>query len=91
VETAADAAVAAALASSVFDRAVPAGAVIIGELGLGGELRTVGQIERRLGEAARMGFSTAYVSPKARPAKAPRGLRIEETEDVRELVRHLFP
>src|SRR5690606_34385109 len=91
VETAGDAAVAAALASSVFDRPVPADAVIIGELGLGGELRTVGQIERRLGEAARMGFTTAYVSPKARPTRPPRGLKIVETVDVRDLVQRLFP
>jgi DNA repair protein RadA/Sms len=90
-ETAGDAAVAAALASSVFDRAVPSDAVIIGELGLGGELRTVGQVERRLAEAARMGFARAYISPKARPAKPPRGLKIIETEDVRELIQNLFP
>ena len=91
VETAGDAAVAAALASSVFDRPVPDGAVIVGELGLGGELRSVGQVERRLSEAARMGFAAAYVAPKARPAKPPRGLRVVETEDVRQLVQHLFP
>lgn len=91
VETAGDAAVAAALASSVFDRPVPADAVIVGELGLGGEVRAVGQMDRRLSEAARMGFSTAFVSPKARPQKAPPGLRIVETEDVRELIQRLFP
>lgn len=91
VETAADAAVAAALASSVFDRPIPADVVVVGELGLGGELRTVGQVERRLSEAARMGFEVAYVAPKARPAKAPRGLRIVEAADVRELVQQLFP
>jgi len=91
VETAGDAAVAAALVSSVFDRPAPADAVIIGELGLGGELRAVGQMERRLSEAARMGFRTAYISPKARPAKPPRDLRIVETEDVRALVGKLFP
>ncbi|HET8654705.1 MAG TPA: DNA repair protein RadA [Longimicrobiaceae bacterium] len=91
VETAGDAAVAAALASSVFDRPVPADAVIVGELGLGGELRAVGQVERRLTEAARMGFTRAYISPKARPQKAPRGLELLETEDVRGLIGHLFP
>ena len=91
METAGDAAVAAALASSVFDRPVPADSVIIGELGLGGELRTVGQIDRRLSEAARMGFSAAYISPRGRPRTTPKGLRLIEVEDVRELVRQLFP
>ncbi|MDQ3606175.1 MAG: DNA repair protein RadA [Gemmatimonadota bacterium] len=90
-ETAGDLAVAAALASSVFDRPVPADAVFIGELGLGGEIRLVGQIERRLTEAARMGFRTAYLSPKARPSSAPRGLTVVEVEDVRALIARLFP
>lgn len=90
VETAGDAAVAAALASSVLDRPVPPEAVVIGELGLGGELRAVGQVERRLSEAARMGFSTAFVSARGRPRTVPEGIRIVETADVRELVEHLF-
>ena len=89
-ETAGDVAVAVALASSVFDRPVPADAVFIGELGLGGELRPVGQMERRLAEAARMGFKTAYLSPRARPRNPPAGIRIVETEDVRALVERIF-
>jgi DNA repair protein RadA/Sms len=90
-ETAGDAAVAAALASSVFDRPVPAEAVVIGELGLGGELRAVGQVDRRVAEAARMGFTRAFVSPRGVPRQAPAGLRIVETADVRELIERLFP
>ena len=90
-ETAGDAAVAAALASSVFDRAVPADAALLGELGLGGELRPVGQVERRLAEAARMGFATVYLPPKARPARGPQGLTLVEVEDVRALLGRLFP
>lgn len=89
-ETAGDLAVAAALASSVFDRPVPADAVLIGELGLGGEVRPVGQMERRLAEAARMGFTRAYLSPRARPGAVPAGLRVVETEDVRALVERVF-
>jgi DNA repair protein RadA/Sms len=91
VETAGDAAVAAALASSVFDRPVPGDAVIVGEVGLGGEIRTVGQVERRLAEAARMGFGRAFVSPKARGARPPSGITLVESEDIGELVRQLFP
>jgi DNA repair protein RadA/Sms len=91
VETAGDAAVAAALASSVFDRSVPGDAVVIGEIGLGGEIRAVGQMERRLSEAARMGFHRAFVSPKARGGRTPAGITIVEAEDVGALVGQLFP
>jgi DNA repair protein RadA/Sms len=90
VETAADAAVAAALASSVFDRPVPADAVFIGELGLAGELRPVGQVERRLAEAARMGFRTAYLSPRAVPERVPAGLKTVPIHDIRGLIDHVF-
>ena len=89
-ETGGDLAVAAALASSVYDRPAPADAVFIGELGLGGEVRPVGQMERRLAEAARMGFAAAYLSPRAVPRTVPAGIRVVETEDVRTLVRHAF-
>jgi DNA repair protein RadA/Sms len=89
-ETAGDLGVAAAVASSVYDRPVPPEAVFVGELGLGGEVRPVGQIERRLAEAARMGFTVAYLSPRARPQAPPAGMRIVETEDVRALVRSVF-
>ncbi|CAA9315540.1 MAG: DNA repair protein RadA [uncultured Gemmatimonadetes bacterium] len=89
-ETATDAAVAVALASSVFDRPVPADTVVIGELGLGGELRPVGQIERRLTEAARMGFRAAYLSPRAVPQSVPPGIRAIPVEDVRTLVDRIF-
>jgi DNA repair protein RadA/Sms len=40
---------------------LPAGTVLIGELGLGGQLRPVGQLELRLQEAARLGFRRAVV------------------------------
>jgi DNA repair protein RadA/Sms len=66
-EPASDAGVAAALASSLLDRAIPKDAVFIGEIGLGGELRTPSQLERRLGEAERLGFRTAFLPAAARP------------------------
>ena len=50
-----------ALASSLRDRPVPSDAVAIGEVGLLGELRAVPGIERRLREAARLGFVSAIV------------------------------
>lgn len=89
-ETAGDLAVVAALASSVFDREVPGDAVFLGEVGLGGELRTVAQVERRLGEAARMGFRLAYLAERGRPAQPPDDLRLMGLENVGELVQRLF-
>lgn len=60
-EPAADLAVAVAIASSIKDVPVKANAVLIGEVGLSGELRWVGQMSARLNEAAKLGFKTAII------------------------------
>jgi DNA repair protein RadA/Sms len=60
-EPAADLGVAAAVAASYRDLTLPSGTVLVGELGLGGQLRPVGQLELRLLEAARLGFTRAVV------------------------------
>ena len=86
-EPGADLAVAAALLSSMHDRPAPANAVFIGELGLGGEVRPIGGLERRLGEAARLGFVAAYGS--ARSSARVAGMRHVGLEHVEELVRAL--
>ena len=52
---------AAAVVASYRDLTVPGGTVLVGELGLGGQLRPVGQLELRLLEAARLGFTRAVV------------------------------
>ncbi len=57
VEPAVDLAVAFALVSSFQEIAIDDGTVVVGEVGLQGELRPVGQVERRLAEAARLGFT----------------------------------
>ena len=57
-EPAADLAVAAAVASSARNRPVAADLALVGEIGLSGELRSVGQLPRRLNEAAKLGFTT---------------------------------
>ena len=61
IEPALDLPLALALASSSRDRAIPPGTVAIGEVGLLGELRAVVGLERRLREAARLGFTSAIV------------------------------
>jgi DNA repair protein RadA/Sms len=60
-ETAADLAVALAIASSVRDQAVDPACVAVGEVGLTGEVRSVPQLERRVNEAARLGFKRIIV------------------------------
>jgi DNA repair protein RadA/Sms len=65
-EPAADLALGLALASAATDVAVPDGLVVCGEVGLAGELRQVAHTQRRLAEAARLGFHRAVV-----PASAP--------------------
>ena len=89
-EPAADLAVAAALASSVYDRALARDAVFIGELGLGGEIRAVSQVDRRLAEAEKMGMRTAYVSERGQPRRAPKSLRVVGVADLTALLRELF-
>jgi DNA repair protein RadA/Sms len=72
-EPAADLAVAAALVSSLFDRPVPAGAVIFGEIGLAGEVRAVGQSEARLREASKLGFDRAILPATPGDGSRPGG------------------
>lgn len=89
-EPAGDLAVAASLASSVYDRAIPSQAIFIGELGLGGEIRPISQAERRLAEGAKMGMNAAYLSPRGIPARIPKGIRAIPVATVGELFRELF-
>jgi DNA repair protein RadA/Sms len=90
VEPAGDLAVAAALASSVNDRPLPDGAVFIGELGLGGEIRPVSQTERRVAEAERMGLRTAFLSAHARMRQNGRALRTVAEPSIGALLDRLF-
>ena len=89
-EPAGDLAVAAALASSVYDRALPPEAVFIGEVGLGGEIRPVSQAERRLGEAAKMGMTTAYLAERSVPRRLPQGIRAVGVRTIGDLFERLF-
>ena len=68
-EPAGDLAVAAALASSVFDRPLPADAIFVGEVGLGGEVRAVSQADRRIAEAANMGMRRVYLGERGLPKR----------------------
>jgi DNA repair protein RadA/Sms len=84
-EPAADLALAAAIASSMRDAPVRADTVLIGEVGLSGELRLVGQMPARLREAAKLGFKTAIVPRRIRKVEAwPDGINVIEVRSLRE-------
>jgi len=84
-EPAADLAMAAAIASSMRDQPVKADTVLIGEVGLSGELRMVGQMPARLNEAAKLGFKTAIVPKRIRKGEPwPKGIEVVEARSVRE-------
>ncbi|MCX6030566.1 MAG: DNA repair protein RadA [Chloroflexi bacterium] len=85
-EPAADLAIAAAIASSARNRPVAADLALIGEVGLSGELRSVGQLPRRLNEAAKLGFTRVLV-PRSVVRKLehpPAGLEVLGARTLRE-------
>lgn len=82
-EPAADLAIAAAIASSWKDVSVKADAVLIGEIGLAGELRMPSQMQARLREAQKLGFKTAIVPKAIRKGEGyPKGIEIVEVRSV---------
>ena len=79
-EPAADLGVAAAVVASFRDLTLPPGTVLIGELGLGGQLRPVSQLELRLQEAARLGFGRAVVPRGSGLGRAASGVGLQLLE-----------
>jgi DNA repair protein RadA/Sms len=83
-EPASDLAIALSVASGARDLALPSDLVAIGEVGLAGEVRPVTGLDRRLAEAARLGFTRALVP--TRPARVPDGMEVVEIADVPSLL-----
>ncbi len=86
-EPVADLAVIAALASSVADRPLPPRAVFLGEVGLGGEVRPVSQVERRLAEAAKLGMTQAFLAERGVPRRTPEGMTVVPVASLGDLLR----
>jgi DNA repair protein RadA/Sms len=89
-EPAADLGIALAIASSYRDIPVEPRTVAAGEVGLGGELRNVPQLERRIEEAARLGF-TRCVVPRTSARLNIRGVEVLPCATVREALRLAIP
>lgn len=82
-EPANDLAIALAVASAETGRQVPAGTVVIGEIGLSGEVRPVADLVKRLEEAARAGFRQAVI-PSQKLTKQLPGLKLTPVKTISE-------
>ena len=91
-EPALDLGVAAAIASSFQDRPIDAELVLLGEIGLTGEVRTVMQLEARLIEARRLGFKRCIVPHSAKKAKTllTDGIEISFAKNLTEVFEQIF-
>jgi DNA repair protein RadA/Sms len=90
-DPAADLAVTCAVLSSNFDFALPSDYCFAGEVGLSGEIRPVAQTDRRISEAARLGFKKIFVSTYSSfDAKSAKGIQVVKVSDIPALVKALF-
>jgi DNA repair protein RadA/Sms len=87
-ETAADLGICTAALSSAMDLKLPGNLIAIGEVGLSGECRTIGDSDLRVAEAARLGFETILLPKKQveRLKKKPKGVKLVAIRSVYELL-----
>ena len=85
-EPAADLAVVIAAASAVQDKPVSDTLAAVGEVGLTGEIRAVGQLSQRLSEIRRLGFTQCVVPRNVKELHAPEGLELLRVRNVREAI-----
>jgi len=87
-EPAIDLGIALAIASSFSDRVPISGSIVLGEIGLSGELRTVPQVERRIAEAARLGFKTCLLpKPSQKPMLNHADIQLLEVNSLGQALR----
>ncbi len=90
-ETAADLAIATAIVSSSKDMPIPMSTAVIGEIGLGGEVRSVNNIEKRVNEAEKLGFETVVIPKNNLSEGRKRSLQIIEVDSIVDAVHSVFP
>ena len=88
-DTAADMGVACALISCVRDVPLSGKLIAVGEIGLSGECRSVGSVDARIGESARLGFDTAVVPYRTKLKNPPEGMKLVRIRSVFELSEFL--
>jgi DNA repair protein RadA/Sms len=90
VEPAIDLGVAMAIASSFMNRPIPADIIILGEVGLGGEVRGVSRVETRLKEAAHMGFKRCILPKRNAKVHLSDKIRLIGVDLVDEAIKEIF-
>lgn len=90
-DPAVDLAIFSALLSSIVDKPIRSGALVLGEIGLSGEVRRVSRSSERINEAARLGFLKVLAPPtNAGPGRLPEGISFTEIHHVKDLNELLF-
>ena len=91
-EPSSDLAVAVAIASSALNRPVREDTIFVGEVGLSGELRSVPNIDRRISEAASLGFKRAVCAPVKKNAQRINSIQIVQAKTLAEAIgKSLYP
>ncbi len=90
-EPAADMAIVAAVASSFLDRPIQKGTVILGEIGLTGEVRAISRVETRVAEVKKMGFNRCLVpQSNLKRTTGMKGIKLIGVKTVSEAMENLF-
>lgn len=91
IEPAADLAVCISIASSLLDKVIDNQTILIGEVGLGGEIRSVGHIDKRITEAKKLGFKTAIIpTGNLKSIKQENSIKIIAVDNVKDAVEKLL-
>ena len=84
-------AVCSSVASSLSDKIIDNQTIIIGEVGLGGEIRSVGHIDKRIQEAEKLGFKTAIIpSGNSKGIKHSDKISIQFVENLQQVISSIL-
>jgi DNA repair protein RadA/Sms len=90
-EPAVDLGIVSAVASSFLDKPIPESTVVLGEVGLTGEVRAIGQVEKRVGEAKKMGFTRCLIpESNVKRMSSIKDIEITGIKTVAECIETLF-
>lgn len=90
-EPAVDLAVCCCIASSLLDKPADSSTVVIGEVGLGGEIRSVGNIEKRIAEAEKLGFKKILIpSNNLKTIKSKNNIKVIPVNSLSEAISNIF-